>query len=69
MSGSGAMRESVGEYGEYVPSPQEIRRQCREIRKGWSEKEHHQRLAGGDRRWVVPIAKAAHLPKGTPVGR
>jgi hypothetical protein len=31
--------------GTYAPSPEEIRKQCREIRVGWSEREERVRRA------------------------
>jgi len=51
--------EEIGEYGEYVPSPEEIRRQCREIRKSWSDGERRQRSCERNKRWEVPVTKAA----------
>lgn len=41
------------------PSPREIRRQCLEIQKGWSETTRRHRAGAGEpRRWSVPFASA-----------
>lgn len=51
--------EDVGEFGEYIPSPDEIRRQCVEIRKSWSEAERRSRSSQRNRRWEIPVTKVA----------
>lgn len=41
----------------YDPSPQEIRRRCREIQAEWSERERLKRQVGmGREEWAVPGA-------------
>jgi hypothetical protein len=47
----------IGVHGEYIPSPEEIRQQCDEIRKRWSERERCSRSAQRKSRWVVPTFK------------
>jgi hypothetical protein len=49
--------EEIGEFGEYIPSPEEIRRQCYEIRMSWSAAERRSRGCERNRRWEVPVAK------------
>ncbi len=46
---------AVGEHGEYLPSIEEIRRHCAEIRKSWSERERQSRANEHSTRWVVPV--------------
>lgn len=40
-------REGVG--APYMPTPQDIRRECRKIQRGWSKREEQGRCAEADR--------------------
>lgn len=52
----------------YLPSQEEIRRECAKIRAGWSEEEHRMRATGlpmgavrALRQWTPPVVSMADL--------
>jgi hypothetical protein len=53
----------IGEFGEYIPSPEQIRRECVAIRGAWSEKERRQRGPVENRHWSVPVMKTTQWLK------
>lgn len=51
--------DDVGEFGEYLPSPAEIRRACREIQRQWTPAERQQRVVQQSR-LEIPVV---HVPQ------
>lgn len=55
--------DGVGEFGEYIPSPEQIRRECLAIRGAWSDRERRQRGLVENRHWAVPVMKTSQWLK------
>ena len=63
-----AKAKKKGNRPNHIPSPDEIRIACAEIRRGWNEEQHWVRAAGvllseaaEQRAWTPPVVSAADL--------